>query len=223
MGLDIETYVQNLPATKPPYECPIQGCGKVYKSFNGIRLHLFNYDHDNPESPVAKTPKGSTKKKKGTGTPRNRSPSPEFFKPPNRDPLSYAEAQRMVEIEYDGKLHRLNIYEPLEIISQDEIENVDNIEKEERPDKLPPKESKAKTPKNKKEQEKPAAQPAPLPEASFKVLSDYPEPPKAPERPSSYYRFMEQTVEELDEAVEYDMDEEVSLFSFHPECCFGSK
>lgn len=47
MGIDfdVKTFCQNLKATKPPYECPVRDCGKVYKSFCGIQFHLYNYDH----------------------------------------------------------------------------------------------------------------------------------------------------------------------------------
>jgi hypothetical protein len=48
-----------------------------------------------------------------------------------------------------------------------------------------------------------------LPEASYKVLMDYVKCPPAPARPASYYQFMEKSTDELDEEIEYDMDEEV--------------
>uniref|UniRef100_A0A673MA28 Bromodomain and PHD finger containing, 1 n=1 Tax=Sinocyclocheilus rhinocerous TaxID=307959 RepID=A0A673MA28_9TELE len=38
MGLDfdVKTFCHNLRATKPPYECPVDSCRKVYKSYSGI-------------------------------------------------------------------------------------------------------------------------------------------------------------------------------------------
>lgn len=47
---DVKEFVNNLRATKPPYQCPVEGCEKYYKSWSGIHFHMFNYDHDNPDS-----------------------------------------------------------------------------------------------------------------------------------------------------------------------------
>nr|KAG5704279.1 hypothetical protein BaRGS_012588 [Batillaria attramentaria] len=220
---DVKTFCQNLRATKPPYECPIHDCGKVYKSFSGIQFHMYNYDHDSPDSP-AQTPRSGSKpnKKKGAGSASSsnkwhhrqarRSPTPpEFFRSHARETLSYAESQRLVEINLEGRMHRIDIYEPLEIISQDEIDNQDNTEKEEKAEKSPQKSAKgAENGKARKENAATAAagQPAKLPEAQFKVLDDYIKPGNVPTRPSSYYRYIEKSVDELDEEVEYDMDEE---------------
>lgn len=239
MGIDfdLKTFCQNLKATKPPYECPVQGCGRVYKSYIGIQSHLYNFDHDNPEGGTpGKTPaRRSVKGRWAKSNPRSGTPSPPpFARSPAQDTLTYAEAQRMVEIDLDGSIHRLNIYEPLDIIPQDEIDNCDNTEKEQevQPANME-KASGANAAKVSKTKEKNKGQvkngankdkasngknkmmavdktPAPpkLPEAIFKVIEDYVKPPEAPPRPNSYYRFIEKTSEEMDEEVEYDMDEE---------------
>ncbi len=219
LQFDVKTYVQNLRATKPPYRCPVPDCGKVYKSYSGIQHHLLHFDHDNPEanSPNPRKPgpkKGRRNWHKGGA---NRSPSPpDFLRTPARDtPLSYAEAQRIVEIDLDGRIHRININEPLEIVPQAEIDNRDNQEKEDQPEKIIHK-AIAKNKPHAGKKGAPAS-PAPstneskLPEASFKVLSEYAKPSKVPTRSKAYYRYMEKTPDELDDAVEYDMDEEVSL------------
>ena len=219
LNFDVKTYVTNLRATKPPYKCPVPDCGKVYKSYAGIQHHLLNYDHDNPDTAV--TPGKRPGPKKGRKSwhkgGRARSPSPpEFLRSPAREtPLSYAEAQRIVEIDLDGRIHRINIYEQLEIVPQEEVDNCDNQEKEQRPEKaLSGKASSNKSSKNdagKKDNSAAAGQgQAKLPEASFKVLSDYAKPSRVPARPTSYIRYMEKTPDELDDEVEYDMDEEVN-------------
>lgn len=218
LNFDVKTFCQNLKATKPPYECPIQGCDRVYKSYSGIETHLYNFDHENPESTPCKKPNGSARKgRKSCQKVRQagRSPSPPEFFRPARDTLTYAEAQRLVEIDLDGKIHRLNIYEPLEIIPQDEVDNCDNTEKEEKPEKPVTKAKETKVKAKGKESTKgrkdatAGAAVAKLPEASFKIIDDYVKPPEAPKRSHTYFRYFEKTNDELDDEIEYDMDEEV--------------
>lgn len=218
MGLDFDLnlFVDNLKATKPPYECPINNCGKIYKSFCGIQFHVFHYDHDNPEnnspSPQKKLTNGKKKNKwKQHHRQKNENPPlppPELVRP--RETLTYAEAQRLVEIDLEGRIHRINIYEPLEIICQDEIDNQSNTEKEEKGEKSPAAKNSKDPPKGRKEVSVSSHNiPSKLPEAQFKVIEDYVRPAHVKSRPNSYYRYIEKSSEELDEEVEYDMDEEV--------------
>ncbi|CAI9715056.1 peregrin-like isoform X7 [Octopus vulgaris] len=210
---DVKTYVQNLKATKPPYECPVKDCGRVYKSFCGIQFHLYNFDHENPENVVPPTHSNKKAKRKNKWHHRanRRSPTPpEFFRTQSRDTLSYADAQRLVEVDLEGKVHRINIYEPLEIISQDEIDNQSNAEKEEKGEKSPQKVNNNKHPENQKLKKEVSNGHVAikLPEAQFKVVEDYVKPSNVRPRPLSYYRYIEKSSEELDEEIEYDMDEE---------------
>ncbi|XP_074498964.1 bromodomain and PHD finger-containing protein 3 isoform X3 [Sebastes fasciatus] len=62
----------------------------------------------------------------GRGGARQRSPSPYSLKAsPTRETLSYSQAQKVVEVELDGRLHRISILEPLEVITEDEMKAQD--------------------------------------------------------------------------------------------------
>lgn len=213
LDFDVKTFCQNLRATKPPYECPVKTCGKIYKSFPGIQFHLYNYDHDNP--PVQQSPSTSKiRKKKGRWHPRSnrRSPSPPHVSPTPRESLRYAEPQKVVEVDLNGHVHTLNIAEPIDFVLHDGLES--HKKTEPKPEKVEVKHIKAKITKSskhaeasKKHKEPPANNTPKLPEASYRVISDY-NAPDAPPMPTAYFRFIEKSLEELDEDVEYDMDEE---------------
>lgn len=144
-----------------------------------------------------------------------RSPSPYSLKcSPTRETLTYAQAQRIVEVDIDGRLHRISIYDPLKIITEDELTAQDitecnsNKENSEQP-QFPGKSKKPSSKGKKKESCSKHASGAPfhLPQPSFRVM-DLGSQPEAPPLPAAYYRYIEKPPEDLDAEVEYDMDEE---------------
>ncbi|XP_055793881.1 bromodomain-containing protein 1-like isoform X4 [Salvelinus fontinalis] len=153
-----------------------------------------------------------------------RPPSP--IRPsPNKQTLTYAQAQRMVDMEIDGRVHRISIYDKLDVISDDDpmaqeiMECTSNKENMEKPQQTlmrsvrlknsQEKRSAATVAQNHTTHGATAAQAAPaqtLPEAKLRTV-EY-NLPAVPRRPPVYYKYVEKTSEELDEEVEYDMDEE---------------
>ncbi|KAM5130329.1 peregrin isoform 9-T9 [Callospermophilus lateralis] len=218
VDFDVKTFCHNLRATKPPYECPVETCRKVYKSYSGIEYHLYHYDHDNPPPPQ-QTPLRKHKKKGRQSRPANKqSPSPsEVSQSPSREVMSYAQAQRMVEVDLHGRVHRISIFDNLDVVSEDEEapeeapENGSNKENTETP-AATPKSGKHKNKEKRKDSNhhhhhNASASATPkLPEVVYRELEQ--DTPDAPPRPTSYYRYIEKSAEELDEEVEYDMDEE---------------
>lgn len=100
------------------------------------------------------------------------------------EPLTYDEAQRMVQFEVNNQILRVNINDTLEVVSKDDF---------------PEEELEIKT--------EIVEQPLQLPEASYNELPNY-NICDAPPRPNAYIRFIEKSAEELDGEVEYDVDEE---------------
>ncbi|XP_068015585.1 bromodomain and PHD finger-containing protein 3 isoform X2 [Melanerpes formicivorus] len=144
-----------------------------------------------------------------------RCPSPYSLKcSPTRETLTYAQAQRIVEVDIDGRLHRISIYDPLKIITEDELTAQDitecNSNKENSEQPLFPSKSR-KTPSKSKKKES-CSKRAPgislhLPQPKFRLVDSFSQPEAAP-LPAAYYRYIEKPPEDLDVEVEYDMDEE---------------
>ncbi|XP_070559775.1 peregrin-like [Ptychodera flava] len=219
LDFDVQTFCQNLRATKPPYECPVRECARVYKSYSGMEYHLYNFDHSNPSN-NNNTSAHSKNNSAKPGTYRKgryhhrmvrRSPSPspvEFVRSPTREALTYAQAQRLVEVDIEGQTHRLDIHDPIEVMTEDEMDQTKPESKEEMKDKPNSKGKGKESVKVRKEASNAGTSSTKLPEASFRVLSEYVEPPDAPKRPVAYYRYIEKSADELDDEIEYDMDEE---------------
>ena len=198
VDFDVKTFCHNLRATKPPYECPVETCRKVYKSYSGIEYHLYHYDHDNPPPPQ-QTPLRKHKKKGRQSRPANKqSPSPsEVSQSPSREVMSYAQAQRMVEVDLHGRVHRISIFDNLDVVSEDEEaheeapENGSNKENTETP-AATPKSGKHKNKEKRKDSNhhhhhNASASTTPkLPEVVYRELEQ--DTPDAPPRPTSYYR-----------------------------------
>ncbi|XP_030632945.1 bromodomain and PHD finger-containing protein 3 [Chanos chanos] len=151
-----------------------------------------------------------------------------------RETLTYAQAQKMVEVELEGRLHRINIFDPLTIVTEDEMlaqdlaecnSNKENSEetlrKSRQGRKLSTTKGRRKDGKHSVAQSQrsrvrhnthrgnirhPHPQ-SPLPKPSFRVLDSF-TPTEAPPLPVAYYRYMEKSGDELDTEAEYDMDEE---------------
>ncbi|KAL0962778.1 hypothetical protein UPYG_G00345270 [Umbra pygmaea] len=144
-------------------------------------------------------------------------PSSPIRPSPNKPTLTYAQAQRMVDMEIDGRVHRISIYDKLDVISDDDpiaqeiMECTSNKENTDKPQQTLLRSVRLKNSQQKRSSavtainhRATAAQP--LPEARIRTV-EY-NLPAVPRRPAAYYTYVEKTAEELDEEVEYDMDEE---------------
>ena len=202
--VNVRELIDNLRATKPPYECPL--CQKIYKSYSGIEYHLRMFKHEGAE--ITGTTPSSSKKGKGRGrkSVKNKKPPPS---PPTvsvvRETLTYAQAQEIVEVDIDGCAQRIHINDKLYVAEEEKLSEPEKPEELFETTTIKPL---TKTKSKKDGQRENAFKPG-LPLAEFgEVMEPGFRQADAPARPSAYFRFIEQTTEELDEMVEYDMDEE---------------
>ncbi|XP_046730843.1 bromodomain and PHD finger-containing protein 3 isoform X3 [Silurus meridionalis] len=153
----------------------------------------------------------------------------------SRDTLSYAQSQKIVEVELEGRVHLINVSDPLKIITEDEMlaqdltecnsnkENSEQITGYAQPDHT------VSSLKDKRKESKHSGRcrrsggqhfthnllssahhtqlVSPLPKPTFQKVDTY-SPLEACPLPVAYYRYVEKCNEELEMKAEYDMDEE---------------
>ncbi|KAG7456040.1 hypothetical protein MATL_G00247460 [Megalops atlanticus] len=157
------------------------------------------------------------RKTRSNRVPTSQRPASPIRPSPNRETLTYAQAQRMVELEIDGRVHRISVFDKLEVISDDDptaqeiAECNSNKENSEKPQPALVRSARLKNNQQKKNAALTSAQAAQPPKSALpepKIRTVEYNLPAVPRRPSAYYTYVEKTPEELDEEVEYDMDEE---------------
>lgn len=174
VDFDVLEFCKKLKNSKaPPYQCPVAECGRTYRSLCGMQYHLMNFDHNNP-APILTPGKHKKKGRIGQRPPSN---TTELLTPVIREVLTYAEAQKIVEFEIDGRAVRVEINEPIPVISKQEY------------DKMYFTNDSRSTRNNNRNEALPKLEDAKLklPEPSFIVLDSY-NIPDAPPRPNSYIR-----------------------------------
>ena len=93
--IDLNNFIEDMRACKPPYKCPFADCGKVYKTFAGIHTHILSHAGGNGSNAGSgsRTPIVPSS---GRRSPADMQP---FYKSPLKDTLYYNEADKTVEFE----------------------------------------------------------------------------------------------------------------------------
>lgn len=236
---NLKEIASTMRGRSPPYQCP--ACLKFYRSMTGIMYHLGQF------GPATKVPRCLSgdylSSPRGSPAPASPGMSNMKRKTPRRE-MTWAESQRLVEIDFETCYRRVEIDRDLEVavMSEDEEDQPEETPKGRkgggkgrgkgsgkggggglRTPQKSGKHGKGFTPRGKsknkgkrKSKQKGSAKDnsdgggggmVPLPKAECEVVEglDYPD---APERKGPYYRFVEMSTEEMDETIEYDMDEE---------------
>lgn len=206
MGLDFDAveYCKNvkLKQSNPPYACPVSKCDRSYKTVVGLQYHLLNYDHDNPQptTPVL-TPNRKKARSRAHSTPKtpkdNQATPQQKTNAVNPETLvTYNDEDKTVQFNIEGKSVRLSVEQPLPIITDEEFAELMERGLILKTEELP---------------ENAFTANVQVPVASYRIIEDY-NISDAPTRPLAYYRFIEKSAEELDGEVEYDVDEEDTIW-----------
>lgn len=244
--LDCKEIAQSLRGQKPPFLCPV--CLKEYKSVTGIMYHIGQFGptttvprcvlgEDTPQGSPRSQPQSTPHSQQTPAQSHPASPSGGSVRRRPRRELTWGEAQKLVEVEFDNNYRRIEIDNDLDIsLHSEEEESASPVEvigtsgRRGNGPRTPQKKgrgnskgatkdtpsrgklTKSSTAKNKgKRRSKLKSGKVEghitLPRAEITMIDNL-EYPDAPSRESSYYRFVEQSAEDLDETIEYDMDEE---------------
>lgn len=208
--VNVRELINNIKGTKSPYECPL--CKKIYKSYSGIEYHLLRFPHDGVERrslPVTTPGSKRSKTKKGRGRTKNnkRASSPPPQPSVVRETLTYAQAQKMVEFDFDGHLQRLDIGDSVCICDQPAPEPSSVNEEPDGNATKSATKAKSKSKNKSSNSSNVVDSYAALPKPDFRLDEEFSEL-DAPPRSTTYFRFIERTSEELDEEVEYSADDE---------------
>ena len=233
--LDLAEIVQSIRGHQAPFKCP--ACHKTYRSLTGIMYHLGQI------GPPTKVPRCRARGEAGSGSLQGTPGSPGIVRRRARRDLTWAESQRMVEVEFNNEYYRIEIEHDLDAVYMSEEEREEEAGKEpavtaadeasdpsappsssQRPvgSRTPQRRAKCETPKSsksatknkgKRRSKKIPSKDSTAEGALSRLVADFTildavEFSDAPPRDPAYYRFVELSAEDMDEMVEYDMDEE---------------
>lgn len=226
MGLDFDAidYCRTLLRQPAPYKCPVDKCGKSYKSIYGLQYHLVNFDHDNPNGAAAannstqhhqhnhhSNAAGTTPAQRKKGGRGNRASTAGGGGRQGHGNSAAANAAAAAANAHNSPPKEGLTYVEAQKIVHFDIdgrsirtsisEPIEIISGERIAEMIEAKECAPFVPRLTVDAH------VKLPEASFRLREDY-NICDAPPRPNAYIRFIEKSAEELDGEIEYDVDEE---------------
>jgi bromodomain and PHD finger-containing protein 1 len=214
-NFDIDIFCENLRATKPPYECPVETCGKVYKSYTGIHCHMHSHNREPAEyvevnstsSMIKATPSLlASAASYDKGGLQNSLPAAGKLGP--REVTSSHGMNRIVEVEVGGgRMLKVDVRAPLNIFIRHDEDCGHDVSKDTALSSKGNPTMAKDAGRTRKESTASLSPGMKLPEAQFRVLDNFVKCPNVPQRPTNYYRFTPKTAEEMDKEIDYDMDE----------------